>query len=158
MTSTLSWKDKLPQSVMAGLWATALYAIVWNILSVFVDPLFFFRVPNFFVHYWAVFPGAVILSFVVLSLAGGSRWRAALAGGLLAPLNVSFSVLLIILAWGLGGALGLTEPWKYGFGGLLGEWLRQQTSFLLIGAPIAVPCGLVMGWWLGKPVESRLDI
>jgi hypothetical protein len=145
----------LARAIMAGLWATALYAVVlhsYELLELYtLAPMY---VPAFCYDYWAVFPGAVLLSFVVLWLARGSARRGALVGGLLAPLNAPFAVLLVIVAWEVQARMGLVEPWIYGFEGLWGEWIYQLKTITLAGIPVAVPCGALMGAWLAKGDED----
>ena len=142
----------LGRALLGGLWATALYAVVLHIFELFGFSLVWMRVPDFCHEYWAVFPGAVLLSLLVLKLSGGSKRRAALVGGLTAPFNAPLAVLILIVAWEIKARLGLTDPWKYGFEGLWGEWVQQFWGITLVGAPVAVVCGLVMGAWL---VEIR---
>ena len=140
----------LGRALLGGLWATAMYAVVLHVFELLGYPLVFFRVPAFCYDYWSVFPGAVFLSLLVLRFSGGSRKRGMLIGGSTAPLNAPFAVLLLIVAWEIEVRLGLTDPWKYGFQGLWGEWLHQFGAMVLLGAPVAVTCGVLMGAWLGR--------
>jgi hypothetical protein len=138
----------LGRALLGGLWATALYAVVLHAFELLGYPLAFFGFPAFCYDYWSVFPGAVFLSLLVLRFSGGSRKRGMLIGASIAPLNAPCAVLLLIVTWELEACLGLTAPWKYGFEGLWGEWLRQFGGMVLLGAPVAVTCGVLMGAWL----------
>lgn len=105
-------------------------------------------------QYFAVFPGALILSLIVQRLASGSPVRGALSGSVLGLLNAPFSMLCVLLWWQMRAELGIAEPWRYGWSGLWGQWCQDFFAMLLIGAPMAVPCGLILGAWSGLPVGA----
>lgn len=105
---------------------------------------------------WPVVPGAfafaLLVDVLVRRVAGA--WRrlgcGAAAGALLGLLNAPLAVLVALLGF------HLASPWKYGLQALLEEWLRQLPVILLLGIPVALPCGLILGLlaaWLATPAR-----
>lgn len=142
--------SRIPSALQFGLWSVAVYAVVLHTVEWLGYSLAPVRVPQFCYNYWAVLPGAIVLALVVDKLAQGNWRRGALWGGLLAPLNVPFAVLCVLFHWGVAAQLGLMEPWEYGFGALMDEWFRQALALVLVGFPVAFPCGVLMGAWIGR--------
>ena len=93
---------------------------------------------------WPVIPGAfafaLIVDLLVRRASGGARLGAGAAvGAALGVLNAPLAVLVALLGF------HLASPWKYGLQALLEEWLRQLPLILLLGIPVAAPCGLLLG-------------
>lgn len=143
----------LPRAVQAGLLATAVYAIVLHLFEALGYSLVMMWGPAFCYSYWAVFPGAVLLSLAVMALSrrfGGGWHGGALYGAFLAPFNAPFGVLLCLFWWQFEAVLGWAEPWRYGFGCLLDQWVQSFASMLVLGTPVAMVCGAIVGAWLGR--------
>ncbi len=143
-------KTSIKRALKISLAAVPLYALVLTLIETRV-PLF-----SYAHHYGAVFPGALLLSLIVERLAGGSPWKGAVWGSLLGTLNAPFSMLCILAWWQFRAELGLLEPWKYGWSGLWGQWCHDFFGMLLVGTPIAIPCGGLLGAWLGQS-ERRIS-
>lgn len=147
--------DDLRLAALTGLLAVPIYwaaLFLWEASGRSLTVLF---VPDFAHQYPFVFFGAFLLSLLVLKAARGSWWKGGLWGGLLAPLNAPFSVLCILLWWQIRALAGTTEPWRYGWSGLFGEWQRQAFGILKAGLPLAVPCGILLGMFLGVVSARR---
>ena len=147
-------KLHLLRALSVGLIAVPLYAFFLFLAELAMRTTSFSLSSSYAHQYAAVFPGALILSLVVQRLASGSPVRGAVTGSLLGLLNAPFSMLCVLLWWQMRAELGLTEPWRYGWEGLWGQWCRDFFAMLLIGAPMAVPCGGLLGAWSGLPVGA----
>ena len=125
--------------VYAGVRA-ALAAAGWSMSVPMVS------LPNSFEYSWVVLPGSLLLAQILTRLLKNRQrpvsdgcWM----GGLLGPLNIPISVLVALLVF------HLQSPQHGDFAGLIREGFRSFGLMMLLGLPVAVPSGAILGGVVG---------